>query len=256
MYLEEIMLSRQTKRSECIEVRVRVQSSIYNVIFFCPPLSFWTMCPIVVFIALQSRSSNSSLFSSTWTVQSCSRSLQIARQMFLFTSIFPSGRVSTTSPPPWIWLLYPLKREGWQRGGSSYGCEINKTCHLYEQRWALKLFAALVWPVSPSSAVNGSLCYSGTMRGRTWESHNKGDCCGFREADGAVHQMGVWGSNKVVDLVAGTRTENSANSWLWSAQMLPMRYCRPATFKHLDLLYQDQGALKSNLCVFEFRLWL
>lgn len=47
--------------------------------------------------------------------------------------------------------------------------------------------------------------------GKDLEEPHKGDCCGFREADGAVHQVGVWGSNKPVDLVAGTRTVNTAS---------------------------------------------
>lgn len=176
---------------------------------------------------------NSSLFSSTVTVLSCLRSLQIERQMSSFISTLPSGLVSTTSPSLWLWLLYPLKKEGWQRG-SSYGSEINKTCHHSEQRWALRLFAALAWPVSPSSALNGSLCYCRTMWGRTWENHNKGDCCGFREADGAVHQMGVRGSNKLVDLVAGTRTVNTASSRIWSTQMFQMIQLKPATLNYLN----------------------
>lgn len=46
----------------------------------------------------------------------------------------------------------------------------------------------------------------------TSESHIKRDCCGFKEADGAVYQMGVWGANKLVDLEAGTRTVNTASS--------------------------------------------
>lgn len=55
------------------------------------------------------------------------------------------------------------------------------------------------------------LCYGPCEEG-TWEIHDKGDCCGFREADGAVHQMGVWGSNKLVVLVAGTGMVNTASS--------------------------------------------
>lgn len=88
-------------------------------------------------------------------------------------SLLPSPAVESQQHLSlWIWLLYPLKREGWWRG-SSYGWEINKTCHLYEQRWALRLFAALVWPVSLSSALNGSLCDCRAMWGRTWKSHIK-----------------------------------------------------------------------------------
>lgn len=48
--------------------------------------------------------------------------------------------------------------------------------------------------------------------GKDLGERQKGDCCGFREADGAVHQMLVWGSNKVVDLEAGTGTINTADS--------------------------------------------
>lgn len=63
-----------------------------------------------------------------------------------------------------------------------------------------------------SSALNGSLCDSRAGWGSTWENHKKKDCCGFREADEAVHQMGVWGSNKLVDLEVGTATINTASS--------------------------------------------
>lgn len=61
-------------------------------------------------------------------------------------------------------------------------------------------FAALVWPVSLSSALNGSLCDRRAGWGKDFGEPQKRDCCGFREADGAVHQMGVWGANKLVDL--------------------------------------------------------
>lgn len=76
------------------------------------------------------------------TVLSHLRSLQIARQMSSFTSTLPRGWASITFLSMWIWLLYPLRRDGWQRG-SSYAYEINKTCHPSQQRWALRLFAAL-----------------------------------------------------------------------------------------------------------------
>lgn len=47
--------------------------------------------------------------------------------------------------------------------------------------------------------------------GRDLGEPQKGACCGFREADGEVHQMLVWGYNKVVDLDAGTGTVNTAS---------------------------------------------
>lgn len=74
----------------------------------------------------------------------------------------------------------------------------------------------------------------GRGRGGTWEGHKKRDCCGFRKADGAVHQMGVWGANKLVDLEAGTGTVNTASSRIWSAQMLPVKYCESAALKCLN----------------------
>lgn len=49
----------------------------------------------------------------------------------------------------------------------------------------------------------------------------KRDCCAFWEADGTVHQMDGWGSNKVADLEASRRTVNTANSRIGSAQMFP-----------------------------------
>lgn len=204
-----------SKRVECTEIRVQVQSS-----------TFWSQTNKCFFFFID-------VLSRPWAlnnVSDCLPCCSFIKQQLVFiyfnspelftdceTDVFVHFysslwlSLNNISLSLWIWLLYPLKREGWQRG-SSYGCEINKTCHLYEQRWALRLFAALVWPVSLSSALNGSLCDRRAGWGRTWESHNKGDCCGFREADGAVHQMGVWGSNKPVDLEAGTRVVNTASS--------------------------------------------
>lgn len=75
------------------------------------------------------------------TVPSCSRSLQIVRQMSSFTSTLPSGCLNNVSLCGFGFCIHSGGRDG---GGWSYGWEINKTCHLYEQRWALRLFAALV----------------------------------------------------------------------------------------------------------------
>lgn len=47
----------------------------------------------------------------------------------------------------------------------------------------------------------------------------KEDCCGFREADGAVYQEVAWGANKPDDLGAGTKTVNTASSRMIDAEV-------------------------------------
>lgn len=189
---------------------------------------------------------HSMLFSSISIVPGCLRSLQIARQMSLFTSTLPRGWVSATSLS--VDSAFVSTQEGGVGlGGSSYGWEINQTCHLYKQRWTLRLFVALLWPVSLSPSLAQPwmpLCLmAGPGRealGRTRRRRGGGikrACCGFSEADGAVHQMGVWRSNKVVDLGAGTGTVNTASSRIWSAQMFPVKHCTPATLRCLNYTF-------------------
>lgn len=182
---------------------------------FVPPLSF-KQCVWLY-------SSNSSLFSSILTVLSCLRSLQIVRQMSWFNSTLPSGWVSTTSPS--VDLALVSTQEGGVGGGGRH-MAVRSTKHVIstnrdEPRGWLLFWCDLLVSVQPWMA----LCAIARPGGEV--EPQKRDCCGFREADGAVYQMGVWGANKLVNLEAGARTVNTASSRIWSTQMLAMIYCSP-----------------------------
>lgn len=120
---------------------------------FPPSLEFQTV-GLIVF--LEPCSSNTILFPAFLTALKCLRSLQIVRQMSLFTSTLPSGWVLTTCPS--VDLAFESTQVGWGGGGGGRHMAffansfdlwlINKTCHLCKQRRAPRLLAALVWPVS------------------------------------------------------------------------------------------------------------
>lgn len=154
--LEGIMqLQVSLQRWECKYSTIISSSESDSYMSFPVTLSPWASNNESDCLSHRSVSSNSSLFSSALTVLSCLRSLQIARQMSSFTSTLPSGWASTTSLCGFGFCIHSRGRGG--RVGSSYGCEINKTCHVYKQRWAQRLFLPLccdlLVPVQPWMAL-------------------------------------------------------------------------------------------------------
>lgn len=168
---------------------------------FVPPLNFKQCVWLCLPHCSASSSANSSLLSSILTVLSL-RSLQIARQMSSFTSALPSGWASTTSLSLWV-LAFVSRQEGGVAVGGRH-MVVRSTKHVISLNrdgpWGHSvLWCDLLVPAQPWMA----LCAEAGPDRETWECYKKGGCCGFRETDGAAHQMGVWGSNKVVDLEAG-----------------------------------------------------
>lgn len=143
----------------------------------------------------------------------------------VFVLFDPPQRLSLNNISPlWIWLMYPLKEEGRHMAARSTKHVISTSS---DGPWGCLLLCCDL-----TSAFNGSLCDRCASGKGHWRA-TKRHCCGFWEADGAVYQMGVWGSNKPDYLGGSTRTVNTASSRIWSTQMLARIYFRPVTLTYL-----------------------
>lgn len=160
------------------------------------------------------------------------RSLHIARQMSSFTPTLPSGWVSNTSfCPCGFGFLYPLQSGGGGRGGRHMAGRSTKhviSAHRDGPWGRLLLWRDLLVSVQPWMALCAIAGPCGEQLGRATIKETFVD---LRRQMGQYIKMGVWGSNKLVDLVAGTGTVNTASSRIWSTQMVQ---CGPTRLKYLN----------------------